>query len=42
MYSKMEVMFDREKCSLYKRCLVTCTTRAMGLFSQTGEQWLDG
>ena len=30
----MEVIFDLEKCSLCERCLLTCPTRAMGLFSQ--------
>jgi ferredoxin len=33
----VEVIFDNEKCSLCELCILTCPTRAMGLFSKNME-----
>ncbi|MCK5836772.1 MAG: 4Fe-4S binding protein, partial [Desulfobacula sp.] len=30
---EMEVIFDKDKCCVCELCVVTCPSRAMGLFS---------
>jgi ferredoxin len=33
----MEVIFDKDKCSVCELCIVTCPSRAMGLFTKEPE-----
>ena len=33
-----KVIFDKEKCSVCELCVVTCPTRAMGLFSEAAQK----